>query len=107
MTELLIAVICTIVSALGGALLYFLQRHFKRVEKHSEEVEDKRIKKDILVLKALRSIGDLTAANAKAIKEGSCNGDIDHAKEAFDKTCKELDAFLLESAVKKVNKGGK
>jgi len=41
------------------------------------------------------------------IKEGSCNGDIDHAKQAFDKTCKELDAFLLESAVKKVNKGGR
>jgi len=106
--EILIAIICTIVSALGGALLYFLQRHFKRMEKYAEASEDRRTKKDLLVLKSLKAIGDLTCANAIAIKNGHCNGELDQAKKAFENVERELDAFILESAVKKVNtKGGK
>jgi|GEM_PF-1082705 len=107
MTEVLIAVICTIVSALGGALIYFLQRHFKRMEKHAEANEERRTKKDLLVLKSLKAIGDLTCANAIAIKQGHCNGEVDAAKKSFEAVEKELDAFILESAVKKVNTGRK
>jgi len=107
MTELLVGIICTVVSALGGALLYFLQRHFKRMEKYAEASEDRRTKKDLLVLKSLKAIGDLTCANAIAIKQGHCNDEVDAAKKSFEAVEKELDAFILESAVKKVNTGGK
>ena len=107
MSEILIAIICAVVSVLGGALVYFIQRHFKRMEKYAEASEDRRTKKDLLVLRSLKAIGDLTVANAISIKKGHCNGEIDKAKKAFESVEKELDAFLLESAVKKVNKGGK
>ena len=108
MTEVLVGLICTAVSALGGALLYFLQKHFKKMEKYTEASEDRRTKKDLLVLKSLKAIGDLTCANAIAIKNGHCNGELDEAKKSFESVEKELNAFILESAVKKVNtKGGK
>jgi type II secretory pathway component PulJ len=108
MSEILIAVISTVVSALGGALLYFLQKHFKKMENYAEVCEERRTKKDLLVLKSLKAIGDLTCANAIAIKNGHCNGELDEAKKSFESVEKELDAFILESAVKKVNtKGGK
>ena len=107
MNEILIALICTIVSALGGALLFFLQRHFKRMEKLATSREERRAQKDLLVLKSLKAIGDLTCANAIAIKQGHCNGEVDAARKNFEGVEKELDAFILESAVKKVNIGGK
>jgi len=107
MSEILIAIICTIVSTLGGVLIYFVQRHFKRMEKYTEASEDRRTKKDLLVLRTLKSIGDLTVANAISIKKGHCNGEIDKAKKEFESVEKELDAFILESAVKKVNRGSK
>lgn len=104
MNELLIALICTIVSGLGGVFIYFLQRHFKRMEKYAEASEERRTKKDLLVLRALKSIGKLTEANSIAIKTGKVNGELDCAKKAFAVVEKELDTFILESAVKKVNK---
>ena len=107
MTELLVGIICTVVSALGGALLYFLQRHFKRMEKYVEASEDRRTKKDLLVLKSLKAIGDLTVANCIAIRDGHTNGELVSAQKNFEAIEKELDAFILESAVKKVNTGGK
>jgi len=108
MTEVLVGLICTAVSALGGRRLYFLKKHFKKMEKYTEASEDRRTKKDLLVLKSLKAIGDLTCANAIAIKNGHCNGELDEAKKSFESVEKELNAFILESAVKKVNtKGGK
>jgi len=102
--EILIAIICSVVSALGGALLYFLQRHFKRMEKYAEASEDRRTKKDLLVLKSLKAIGDLCIANSISIAKGHCNGEIEKAKQDFETVERELDSFILESAVKKVNK---
>jgi len=107
MSELLIGIICTIVSALGGALLYFLQRHFKRMEKYAEDADKRRTIKDVLVLKCLKSIGKLTEANSIAIKTGHTNGELEEARKSFEAVEKELDAFILEQAVKKVNKGAK
>ena len=104
--EILIAIICTIVSALGGALLYLLQRHFKRVEKYTENADERRTQKDLLVLKTLKAIGKLSEANSDAIRTGHANGQISEAKAEFESVEKELDAFILECAMKKVNKGG-
>ena len=105
--EILIAIICSIVSALGGALLFLLQRHFKRVEKYTEDADERRTKKDLLVLKSLKAIGDLTVANATAIRDGKTNGCTKKALADYESVETELNSFILESAVKKVNKGGK
>jgi len=74
------------------------------MEKYAEASEERRTKKDLLVLRTLKSIGDLTMANAISIEKGHANGEILSAKKAFEKVEKELDTFILESAVKKVNK---
>ena len=107
MNEILIAIICTIVSALGGALLYLLKKHFKRMENYTENADERRTQKDLLVLKSLKAIGKLAEANSIAIRTGHANGEISEAQSEFEKVEKELDAFILECAMKKVNKGGK
>ena len=109
MHEILIYILSAVVSSIGGFIVYLLQKHFKRIEKYAEESEDRRTKKDILVLKSLKAIGELCIANAIAVRNGHTNGELDKAQKDFEGVDKELDAFLLESAVKKVNKkrGGK
>jgi len=104
LTEILVAIICTVITALSGAILYFLQRHFKRVEKYTEDADERRTRKDLLVLKSLKAIGDLTVANATAIRDGKTNGCTKKALADYESVETELNAFLLESAVKKVNK---
>ena len=109
MTEIIIAIATAIISTFGGCIIYFIKKHFKRLEDYTENAEERRTVKDLLVLKSLHSIGELCHANATAIKQGHCNGEIDKAKEEFEGVEKELRAFLMESTVEKVNKvrGGK
>ena len=104
MSEILIAIICTIVSLLGGALLFLLQKHFKKMERYAEDADKRRTTKDVLVLKCLKAISRLTEANSEAIRTGHSNGHVTAAKTELDKVEKELDAFILECAIKKVNK---
>jgi len=75
-----------------------LYRHFRKVEKFTEQAETKRVKKDLLVLKSLKALGELSMANSVALKDGKCNGSLDRAQKQFEKVEKELNDFLLESA---------
>jgi hypothetical protein len=70
MSEVFYYIVTTIVSALGGTILYFLQKHFKRLEKATCDAEERSTTKDMLVLKCLKAIGELTVANAVAVKNG-------------------------------------
>ena len=107
MNEIIMYIVCGILSAIGGAILYFIQKHFKQHEKRSEDAEDRRTQKDLLVLKSLKAIGELCVANAIAVKTGHTNGEMEKARADFESVDKELDAFLLEQAVKKTRGGGK
>jgi len=107
MMEAFLAILSAVVTAAGGALVYFLKSHFKKVEKFTEDAEERRTQKDLLVLKSLKAIGELAMANSIAVKNGHCNGEMDKAQKDFESVDKELNAFLLESAVKKVNTRGK
>ena len=100
MTEIIIAIATAIITGFGGWLAYFL----KRIKDCTEKAEDNRIQNALLILKSLHAIGELCHANATAIKQGHCNGEIDKAKKEFESVEKELRAFLLEQAVNKVNK---
>jgi hypothetical protein len=104
MHEVFTYIISAILSALGGTAVYFAQKHFKRMEKCAEGAEERRTQKDILVLKSLKCIGELTVANAVAVKNGHQNGEMEKAQAEFESVDKELNAFLMECAVKKVNK---
>ena len=97
-------ILSAVVPVIGGAIIYMVKRHFKHLEKCTEAAEERRMQKDILVLKSLKAIGELTVANSIAVKQGHCNGEIDKAKSDFESVDKELHAFLLESTVAKINK---
>ena len=104
MNEIIIYVVTAAISAVSGAILYFVRKHFKRLEKHAEDAETRRATKDLLVLKSLKAIGELCVANAIAIRDGKSNGCTKTALQAFNEVDKELNDFLIESTVKKVNK---
>jgi len=104
MHEIFAYIISAIVPAIGGAILYFLKKHFKQMQKQVCETEERQTQKDILILKNLNAIRHLTVANAIAIKNGHTNGELEDAKKECDAIDKELNEFLIENAVKKVNK---
>jgi len=103
MTIAISIIVSVAACVVSGMILFFLQRHFKRLERIQCAQDDRRTKKDLLVLKTLQAIGELTCANATAIKNGKCNGETEQAKQNFESVEKELNAFLLEAAIKKVN----
>ena len=96
--EILIAVLAAVITGCGGCLVYLFKRHTKKLEKLNEEAEKKRARKDFLVLKSLRCIGELAMANSKAVQRGSVNGELVKAQKEFEIVEKELNAFLLELA---------
>jgi len=98
-------IISSIASVLSGAILYFMQRHFKKADKRACEAEERSTNKDILVLKTLKALGELTMANAIALKNGHTNGELKKAQNTFEDVDKELNDFLISNAVKKVNNG--
>jgi len=101
MSDILIGVICAVISALGGAVVFFIQRHFKKMEKYAQCAEERTTKKDILILKSLKAIGELTVANAIAVRDGKTNGCTAKALKEFESVDKELNAFLVENAVRR------
>ena len=104
MTEIIAYVVSAVVSAVGGCIIYFIRKHFKRLEKYAEDAESRRETKDLLVLKSLKAIGELCVANAIAIRDGKTNGCTKKALKEFQSVDKELHAFLMDSTVKKINK---
>jgi len=105
MMEILVALLSAVVTGVSGCLVYFLKSHFKKVEKFTEDAEERRTQKDVLVLKSLKAIGELAMANATAVKNGHCNGEMDKAQKEFESVDKELHAFLMESAAQAVRRG--
>ena len=104
MPDIIAYVISAVVPVISGAILYFLKKHFKQIEKQVCETEERQTQKDLLMLKCLKAIGELTVANAIAVKTGHQNGEMEKAKEEFESVDKDLNAFLMEQAIKKTNK---
>jgi len=104
MHEIITYIVSAIVPAIGAAILYFLKRHFKQMEKQVCETEERQTQKDILILKNLNAIRQLTVANAIAVKNGHTNGELEEAKKECDTVDKELHEFLIENASRKVNR---
>ena len=105
MHEVITYIVSAIVPAIGGAILYFLKRHFKQIEKQVCETEERQTRKDILILKNLNAIRQLTVANAIAVKNGHTNGELEEAKKECDRVDKELHDFLIENATKSMKRG--
>lgn len=96
MISIIISIAASIIS---GMVLFFLQHYFKKKAKQDEEREEKSHKKDILVIKSINALGELTQANAIALRDGKTNGELKHAMKEYEQVNKEMLDFLIENSV--------
>ena len=70
----MIAIIISIAgSIVSGMVLFFLQHFFKKRQKEEESREERNHKKDVLIIKSINAIGELTVANSIALRDGKIN----------------------------------
>ena len=98
----MVATIISIVSGIiSGMVLFFLQGYFKKKHKEDEKRDEQRHKKDVLIIKSINAVGDLTVANTIALRDGKTNGETRKALEKHEKVNKEMLDFLIENSVDK------
>lgn len=98
MISIIISIVASIIS---GMVLFFLQHYFKKKQKRDEELEKQRHKKDVLVIKSINAIGELTVANSIALRDGKTNGEMHKALDEYTEVNKEMIDFLIENSTKK------
>ena len=94
--SIIISICASIVS---GMVLFFLQNYFKRKAKQDDDREAKRHKKDVLIIKSLNAVADLTVANSIALRDGKTNGELKKALKEYDAVNKEITNFIIENSV--------
>ena len=98
----MIAIIISIAgSIVSGMVLFFLQHFFKKRQKEEESREERNHKKDVLIIKSINAIGELTVANSIALRDGKINGEMKKALSAYEKAKDEMQDFLIENSKKK------
>lgn len=96
MISIIISVCASIVS---GMVLFFLQAYFKKKQKEDDAREQKRHKKDVLIIKSLNAVADLAQANSIALRDGKTNGELKRALKEYDSVSKEMTDFIIENSV--------
>ena len=92
-------VISVCASIISGMVLFFLQTYFKKKAKKDDEREARRHKKDVLIIKSLNAVGDLTLANSIALRDGKTNGELKKALKEYESINKEITNFIIENSV--------
>ena len=95
MVSIILSVLASIIS---GMVLFFLQHFFKKKAKQDEKREEIAHKKDILVIKSINAIGELTHANSVALRDGKTNGKMKKAMDLYEEANKEMLDFLIENS---------
>lgn len=99
---MVVSIIVSCCSAiLSGVVLFFLQRYFKHKAKKDEQRDKEKREENILILKTIDAIGQLTYADSLAIRDGKTNGELKSAFEKYKETNAELYEYLLEVNSKK------
>lgn len=93
-------ILSVLASVISGMVLFFLQRYFKNKTKQDEKREEINHKKDVLLIKSINAIGELTHANSIALRDGKTNGEMHKALDEYDKVNKEMMEFLIENSDK-------
>lgn len=93
-------IISVAASLISGMVLFFLQHYFKKKFKQEEEMQKNQHTKDVLIIKSISAIGDLTLANSIALRDGKTNGEMHKALEEYEKVNKEMLDFLIENSDK-------
>ena len=96
----MVAIVISIASSIiSGMVLFFLQRYFKQKHESDEKCEKQRHKKDVLIIKSLNAVGDLTLANSIALRDGKTNGELKKALKEYESINKEITDFIIENSV--------
>ena len=95
MISIVLSVVASIVS---GMVLFFLQRYFKKKSDQDKEREERNHKKDILIIKSINAIGELTQANSIALRDGKTNGELKRALSVYEQANKDILDFLIENS---------
>ncbi|MBR2507417.1 MAG: hypothetical protein IKB70_11150, partial [Bacilli bacterium] len=81
-------------------VLFLLQHYFKKRHQEEEKRDAQRHKRDVLVIKSITALGDLTVANSIALRDGKTNGEMKKALHDYDEVNKEMLDFLIENSDK-------
>ena len=96
MVATIISVVASIVS---GMVLFLLQHYFKKRHQEEEKRDAQRHKRDVLIIKSLNAVGDLTLANSIALRDGKTNGELKKALKEYESINKEITDFIIENSV--------
>lgn len=94
-------VISVCASVISGVVVFLLQRYIKRHEDTEKKRNDAHRKENVLILKSIKVLGELTEANSIAIRDGKTNGELKAALRDYTDLSKELDEFLIEQIADK------
>lgn len=93
-------IISVVASIVSGMVLFLLQHYFKKRHNEEEKRDAQRHKRDVLVIKSITALGNLTVANSIALRDGKTNGEMKKALYDYDKVNKEMLGFLIENSDK-------
>lgn len=89
-------VISVCAGVISGALVFLFQRYIKRHEEREKKRDEAHRKENVLILKSIKVLGELTEANSIAIRDGKTNGELKAALCDYTDLSRELDDFLIE-----------
>jgi len=104
-SEILIAFIACIPSAIVGLAIWALQRKISSAEKAREEREKIREKNELFLIDtvgASLALGEATAQAVQRIPDAHCNGDMHKALEYAAKVKHDHKDFLHEQAIRNI-----
>ena len=97
---MLSTIISIVASIVSGMVLFLLQHYFKKRHKEEERRDAQRHKRDVLVIKSITALGDLTVANSIALRDGKTNGEMKKALNDYEEVNKEMLDFLIDNSDK-------
>lgn len=89
-------VISVCASIVSGVVVLLVQRYIKRHEDTEKNRNEAHRRENVLILKSIKVLGELTEANSIAIRDGKTNGELKAALSDYTDISKELDEFLIE-----------
>lgn len=82
-------------SIISGMVLFFLQRYMKKKDKKDDKRDRTLAEENILIIKSINAVGNLTVANAIALRDGKHNGEMGKALREYNSAEKSMYEYLL------------
>ena len=94
-------IISVLGSVVSGTALFLLQRWFKKKDARDERMDKAKAKENVLIIKSINAVGNLTEATAIALQDGKTNGEMHKALKEYAAVDKEMYNYLLERNAQK------